>query len=110
MKTNFVQFEIAPEIEADGDILPGVEEATRKLQTRLGKSAGRVRVFWESAGQNLVRLKLADTTGEASTVIAAKDIQEGERRLLRKIWRVWGELLDIRMERIMNPGEAGIIR
>jgi hypothetical protein len=102
----FEKLEIAPEIHADERLRRSVDDATRLLQRKVGKSARRLQVKWSWVGHNEVKLILADSTGEVCGNFTTDELVYGFR-LKRRLSRLWGELLDTRMEiqlnRILHP-------
>ena len=89
-----------------------VAEATRQLQRLVGKSACRLRVKWDLVESNRIRLTLADSTGQVADEFTPDQLAPNDElargfRLRRRLSKLWGELLDIRLdiqlERILHP-------
>jgi hypothetical protein len=102
----FEKLDVATEIQGDERLRRSVEDATRLLQRKVGKSARRLQVRWSMVGPGEVRLTLADSTGEVSGNFRTDDLVYGFR-LKRRLSRLWGDLLDTRMDiqldRILHP-------
>jgi hypothetical protein len=102
----FETLDVAAEIQGDERLRRSVEDATRLLQRKVGKSARRLQVHWSLLGPEEVRLTLADSTGKVSGGFRPDDLGYGFR-LKRRLSRLWGDLLDVRMEiqldRILHP-------
>lgn len=102
----FEKLEVAPEIQGDERLRRCVEDATRLLQRKVGKSARRLQVRWSVVGPGEVRLTMTDSTGEVSGTFRTEDLAYGFR-LKRRLSKLWGDLLGARMEiqldRILHP-------
>ncbi|MBO0697661.1 MAG: hypothetical protein J2P46_04655 [Zavarzinella sp.] len=110
MQTAFKEFSIDPAIADNPRLLREVESATRVLERVLGKSASRVRVGWEPAGQDSARLRVADPLANGVVVLPAAELGS-EDRLERRLLSLWSDVLgrrvDALIEPILHPDGAG---
>ena len=104
----FEKIQIAPEIQADEQTNRRVHEATRLLQSVVGKAARRLRVAWTAVEKDQMQLTLTDSTGEVSATFPVEDLIVGFR-LRQQLSGLWNDLLDIRieiqMDRIEHPDD-----
>lgn len=87
------------------DLYERTREATGLLEQILGRWTNPVTVDWDrskdSAGHDLLLLRIADETGSESAVFAPSEL--GDQRSLRwRLNRLWGELLKTRSHKLMD--------
>ena len=111
MQTAFANLTMAPDLAADQAQLRLIESATRLLESVVGRSAGRIRVAWESAEPGWVRLRLDDPVAEASQEIPVSELTN-EVRLRHRLSHQWSHLLgrrvDVLLEPVLHPTDSGL--
>lgn len=89
-------------IEASKERVAAVRKATDLLAEAIGGVTGGLEANWDlvtdSRGRALYRLKLRDWSGEVTADFAPDELSN-ESQIQRRVYRVWGDLLQVRARR-----------
>ncbi len=84
---------------------PLLEKATIFLQEYVARSANGITVEWDGItdpqGRNAYRLRIADSTDEATTDFSPDELKNDIHRELR-LYHVWGNLLQVQSHRLLE--------
>jgi hypothetical protein len=79
-----------------------LQQATNRLEEAVGQSPEHVTVQWDrfedDKGRSLYTLQLKDYSGEVTRKFSIDELQSPERTSFR-IYRLWGDLLQLRTEK-----------
>lgn len=101
MSKPFKDLSIAPDVNSDPRLLSMVDASTRMLASVMGDSAGRVSVRWSRWGVGDLELAIEDDSGKVTTILTEQDVQR-ELRLHRKLFGIWGNLLQTKLDFLMR--------
>ncbi len=97
-------------IRQSGDLLPLASRATLALSNVLGPSSGVVAAEWDRAegpgGETVVTLRLSDNAGAVTGTFTPEDLKS-PKILKNRLYRLWGDLLQIRNHQQLAELGAG---
>ncbi len=93
---------IDPEIQKRPRLSNDVEKINVRLNTLLGRSAGRVSADWKlvqpDQDSEVLRLQLSEPTASVVGQFSAEELSRPDHMVRRLNW-LWGDLLQIRSDR-----------
>jgi hypothetical protein len=104
-KSQLAFVEISPELESDREIRPLIERARDALRAETRDSFDLVNEEWDiaqdSRDRRLIRLRIHDAWGEATTSFAPIELGN-EAQMSRRMNHLWGDVLSKATKTLIN--------